>query len=124
MDPEFREKICGFRDPVPYDTSSHKKPDNPIILEKFGGVRLAENEKEELLIELFPNVAQPYLKNKKEREIYNAMDEIRRQKAQEAEERRAKYLAMSPEERQNRLMKGLENYNWASVESNPDLKEK
>ncbi|MGE5457570.1 MAG: hypothetical protein ACM3RX_04385, partial [Methanococcaceae archaeon] len=123
IDPDFREKICGIRDPVPYDTTNYKKQDNPIILEKFGGVRLAENEKEELLIELFPNVAQPYLKNKKEREIYEAMDEIKRQKAEEAEERRARYLSMSPEERQARLLKGLENYNWASVESNPELKE-
>ena len=68
-------------------------------------------KREELLIELFPNVAQPYLKNKKELEIYEAMAEIKRQQAIEAEERRAKYLSMSPEERQARLLKGLENYN-------------
>jgi pyruvate/oxaloacetate carboxyltransferase len=123
IDPDFREKICAVRESVPYDTSKYKKQDNPIILEKFGGVKLAENEKEELLIELFPNVAQPYLKNKKEREIMEIKAEIKRQMALEAEERRAKYLNMSAEEKQERLLKGLENYNWGSLESNPDLKE-
>lgn len=123
IDPDFREKICGIREAVPYDTTNYKKQENPVILEKFGGVQLAENEKEELLIELFPNVAQPYLKNKKEREIMDIREEIKRQKALEAEEKRAKYLRMSPEERQERLLKGLENYNWASVESNPSLNE-
>jgi len=121
IDPEFREKICGVRDAVPYDTSKYKKQDNPVILEKFGGVLLAENEKEELLIELFPNVAQPYLKDKKEREIMEIKAEVKRQMALEAEERRAKYLNMSPEEKQQRLLKGLENYNWGSIASNPQL---
>jgi len=123
IDPDFREKICGIREAVPYDTSNYKKPENPIILEKFGGVKLAENEKEELLIELFPNVAQPYLKNKKETEIMEIRAEITRQKALEAEEKRAKYLRMTSEEKQARLLKGLENYNWGSLENNPDLKE-
>lgn len=123
IDPDFREKICGVRDSVPYDTSKYKKQDNPIILEKFGGVLLAENEKEELLIELFPNVAQPYLKNKKEREITEIKAEIKRQMAIEAEEKRAKYLNMSAEEKKERLLKGLENYNWGSLASNPHLKE-
>jgi pyruvate/oxaloacetate carboxyltransferase len=123
IDPDFREKICGVRDPVPYDTSNYKKQDNPVILEKFGGVLLAENEKEELLIELFPNVAQPYLKDKKEREIMEIRAEVKRQIAFEAEERRAKYLSMTPEEKKERILKGLENYNWGSLESNPDLME-
>jgi pyruvate/oxaloacetate carboxyltransferase len=123
IDPDFREKICGVREAVPYDTSNYKKQDNPIILEKFGGVLLAENEKEELLIELFPNVAQPYLKDKKEREIMEIRAEVKRQMAFEAEERRAKYLSMTPEEKKERLLKGLENYNWGSLESNPDLME-
>lgn len=123
IDPDFREKICGVRDSVPYDTSKYKKQDNPIILEKFGGVLLAENEKEELLIELFPNVAQPYLKNKKEREIMEIKAEIKHQMAIEAEEKRAKYLNMSAEEKKERLLKGLENYNWGSLASNPHLKE-
>jgi pyruvate/oxaloacetate carboxyltransferase len=123
IDPDFREKICGLREAVPYDTSKYKKQDNPIILEKFGGVLLAENEKEELLMELFPNVAQPYLKNKKEREIMEIKVEVKRQMALEAEEKRAKYLSMTPEEKQERLLKGLENYNWGSLATNPDLED-
>jgi pyruvate/oxaloacetate carboxyltransferase len=123
IDPDFREKICGVREAVPYDTTKYKKQDNPVILEKFGGVLLAENEKEELLIELFPNVAQPYLKDKKEREIMEIKAEVKRQMALEAEERRAKYLGMTPEEKQERLLKGLENYNWGSLATNPDLED-
>lgn len=123
IDPDFREKICGVREAIPYDTSNYKKQDNPVILEKFGGVLLAENEKEELLIELFPNVAQPYLKNRKEREIMEIKTEVKRQMALEAEDRRAKYLSLNPEEKQERLLKGLENYNWGSLVSNPELKD-
>jgi pyruvate carboxylase len=58
--PEFREKICGHRDERPFDTSTYKMQPNPI-LEEFGGVKLAENEEEVLLIELFPLVAKGYL---------------------------------------------------------------
>ncbi len=58
--PEFREKICGHRDERPFDTSTYKMQPNPV-LEDFGGVKLAENEEEVLLIELFPMVAKGYL---------------------------------------------------------------
>ncbi len=57
---DFREKICGFREERPYDTSKYQKQPNPT-LEDAGGVKLAENEKEELLLELFPMVAKAYL---------------------------------------------------------------
>jgi pyruvate carboxylase subunit B len=110
IDPDFREKICNVRESVPYDTSKYKKQENPMILEKFGGVLLAENEKEELLIELFPTVAQTYLKNKKEKEIMDIRKEIACKKAEEVEKQRAKYLNMTAEEKQQRLLKGLENY--------------
>lgn len=60
IDPEFRFKICGVREETPYDTSKYQKQPNPV-LEDAGGVRLAENEKEELLLELFPLVAKNYL---------------------------------------------------------------
>ena len=62
---DFREKICGFREERPYDTSKYQKQPNPV-LEKAGGVLLAENEKEELLLELFPLVAKAYLTGVKE----------------------------------------------------------
>lgn len=60
IDPEFRFKIAGVREETPYDTSKYKMQPNPV-LEDAGGVELAENEKEELLLELFPLVAKNYL---------------------------------------------------------------
>ncbi len=64
IDPEFRFKICGTREETPYDTSKYKMQPNPE-LEAAGGVKLAENEKEVLLLELFPIVAKNYLTNYK-----------------------------------------------------------
>ena len=110
IDPDFREKICRVRNPTPYDTSNYKKQDNPVILEKLGGVRLAENEKEELLMELFPTVAQTYLKNKKEQELMKLRQEILNKKAAEAERQRAAFLNMTAQEKEQRLLSGLRNY--------------
>jgi pyruvate carboxylase subunit B len=67
VDPEFREEICGSPEEIPYDTSVYKKQPNPILKE-FGFVKLAKNYKEELLLELFPNVADGFLKKKREAE--------------------------------------------------------
>lgn len=60
VDPEFRFKICGVREETNYDISKYQKQPNPVLPEA-GGVHLAENEKEVLLLELFPLVAKPYL---------------------------------------------------------------
>ena len=60
VDPEFRFQICGVREETNYDISKYQKQPNPELAEA-GGARLAENEKEELLLELFPLVAKPYL---------------------------------------------------------------
>ncbi|WP_430937282.1 biotin/lipoyl-containing protein [Saccharicrinis sp. 156] len=62
--PEFREKICGHKDERPFDTSKYKMQPNPV-LEDCGGVKLAENEEEVLLLELFPMVAKNFLKGVK-----------------------------------------------------------
>ncbi|MCX7026660.1 MAG: carboxylase [Spirochaetes bacterium] len=64
VDPEFRFKICGTREETPYDTSSYKKQPNPPVAEA-GGLPLASNEKEELLLELFPSVAEKFLKGRR-----------------------------------------------------------
>ena len=66
IDPEFRMKICGFSDERPYDTSKYTMQPNPELPEA-GGVKLAENEKEVLLLELFPLVAKNYLTNTKKK---------------------------------------------------------
>ena len=65
VDPEFRLKIAGTREETPYDTSKYQMQENPVLTE-FGGVKLAENEKEVLLMELFPAVAKNFLTKQKE----------------------------------------------------------
>jgi len=68
IDPAFRLKIAGTREETPYDTSTYQKQENPVLKE-LGGVRLARNEKEELLLELFPTVANTFLKGLREKEF-------------------------------------------------------
>jgi pyruvate/oxaloacetate carboxyltransferase len=67
VDPAFREKITGSGEEVPYDTSSYRKPENPELPEA-GGARLAQDEKELLLLDLFPSVAGKFLRGKRSRE--------------------------------------------------------
>ncbi len=64
VDPEFRLKIAGTREEIAYDTSGYKMQPNPEI-EGCNGLHLAEGEKEVLLLELFPAVAEPFLRNAK-----------------------------------------------------------
>lgn len=61
VDPQFRLEIAGTKDETPYDTSKHKKEENPSLPE-LGGELLAQNEKDALLLELFPAVAKGFLK--------------------------------------------------------------
>lgn len=65
---EFREKITGSPVETPYDTSSYKKPANPEV-EEFGGVKLAKNNEEYLLLELLPSVANGFLKKRRKEEF-------------------------------------------------------
>ncbi|MDE7451075.1 MAG: biotin/lipoyl-binding protein, partial [Alistipes sp.] len=64
IDPEFRFKICGVREEQPYDTSKYQMQPNPELPEA-GGMKLAETEKEVLLLELFPMVAKKFLTDAK-----------------------------------------------------------
>lgn len=68
VDPKFREQITGCADEKPYDVSSYKTPANPE-LDKFGGVKLAQNEEEFLLLELLPAVAKTFLTNQRKAEF-------------------------------------------------------
>ncbi len=68
VDPEFRLKIAGTRQETPYDTSTYKRQENPMLPE-FGNMQLAKDEQEELLLELFPAVATNYLKKIREAEF-------------------------------------------------------
>lgn len=68
IDPEFRRLITGSPEEIPYDTSKYKHQDNPVLPE-FGGVKLAKNTKEELLLELFPAVGAGFLRKQREEEF-------------------------------------------------------
>ncbi len=67
VDPAFREKLTGSPVEKPYDVSKYKKPENPTVAE-LGGVKLASNKEEELLLELLPNVAKTFLTNRRKEE--------------------------------------------------------
>lgn len=67
IDPAFREKITGSPIEKPYDVSSYKKPENPV-LEDLGGVKLASNDEEYLLLELLPSVANGFLRRRRAEE--------------------------------------------------------
>lgn len=84
VDPEFRFKICGVREETPYDTSKYKMQPNPELPEA-GGVKLAANEKEVLLLELFPLVAKNFLTNVKKKAYEAAQAEKAAQAAAAAE---------------------------------------
>lgn len=67
IDPAFREKITGSPIEHPYDVSSYKKPENPV-LNDLGGIKLASNDEEYLLLELLPSVANGFLRRRRTEE--------------------------------------------------------
>ena len=68
IEPAFREKITGSPVEKPYDVSSYKKPENPV-LDDMGGVKLASNNEEMLLLELLPSVANGFLRRRRKEEF-------------------------------------------------------
>ena len=66
--PAFREQMTGSPVETPYDVDSYRKPENPV-LEDLGGVTLAQNDEEYLLLQLLPAVATGFLKNKRKAEF-------------------------------------------------------
>jgi oxaloacetate decarboxylase alpha subunit/pyruvate carboxylase subunit B len=84
VDPEFRFMMSGVREETPYDTSKHVREENPV-LQEYGGVKLAVDEKEELLLELFPMVAKTFLKGVREAEYlaHPSEEELRRREMHE-----------------------------------------
>jgi pyruvate/oxaloacetate carboxyltransferase len=68
IDTAFRELITGSPQEKPYDMSNFKRQENPLLAE-YGNVKLAKDEKDELLLELFPSVASAYLKNIRKEEF-------------------------------------------------------
>jgi oxaloacetate decarboxylase alpha subunit/pyruvate carboxylase subunit B len=112
VDPEFRFKLAGVKNETPYDTKFYKKQENPVF-EEYGGVRLALNEKEELLLELFPSVARDYLKKRMEETYLAEIHRVEEEKQRKIDEEKQKYNILTPEEKQKRLIDGLYNYEWS-----------
>ncbi|MEI8049675.1 MAG: carboxylase [Bacteroidota bacterium] len=112
VDPDFRELLTGVREETPYDTRNYKKQENTVF-EEYGGLRLAGNEKDELLLELFPTVARDFLQNCVEENYTTNIWEIEEEKRRKAREAREAYERLSPDEKQKRLMEGL--YHWYDV---------
>jgi len=112
VDPEFRFKVAGIKHETPYDTRFYKKQENPVY-EEYGGVKLALDEKEELLLELFPSVARDFLKNRMVNTYLAEIHRIEEEKQRKLDEEKRKYNILTPEEKQKRLIEGLYNYEWS-----------
>lgn len=106
VNPDFRQELAGVREETPYDVSSYKKQDNPVLPE-IGGVKLAENEKEELLLELFPAVAGGFLKKKKEKTYLETKLDEQRQQEEAHEKEREAFRQLPKEKKEEMLNKGL-----------------
>ncbi|HCX99078.1 MAG TPA: hypothetical protein DG754_02975, partial [Bacteroidales bacterium] len=107
IDPDFREKICGDRKEVPFSSMDYKPQENPIILEDFGGIKLAATEEEELLLELFPSVARNYLTNRKEAEVAELKLQIQAEQFELSEKSRKEFHNLSDDDKAARIIKGL-----------------
>lgn len=88
VDPKFREQITGSPEEKAYDTSKYKTPEIPV-LEDLGGVKLALNTEEELLMELLPAVATGFLRKRRTEEYAVAMQAAAEAAAAEEAARKA-----------------------------------
>jgi pyruvate/oxaloacetate carboxyltransferase len=110
VDPDFREKIAGTRDEVPFNTDHYEKQPNPFFPKYGDNIRLASNEKEELLLELFPTVANKFLQDRIEHRYGPKLEEEEARKQQAYDAEVEKYSSLSDQEKQERLIDGL--YHW------------
>jgi oxaloacetate decarboxylase alpha subunit/pyruvate carboxylase subunit B len=120
IDPEFRYRIAGVREETPYNTKFYKKQENPVF-EEYGGVPLARNEKESLLLELFPQIAHAFLKTNIEKRYLDEIHKVEEEKQRKFEETKREYEALSPEEKEKRLQHGLYSYPWTSFEEGMEI---
>ncbi len=111
--PEFRKKITGSHIEIPYDTSAYQKQLNPVFSE-YHDHKLAETEKDELLLELFPNVAEPFLKKRLVSTFGKEIEEERLKQEEASLKAKLEYDLLTPDQRKERLLEGLYNYNWFS----------
>jgi len=113
IDPEFRYKIAGVKEEMDYDTKNYKKQENTVF-QDYGDLKLAENEKDELLLELFPSVARDFLKKRVIQKYLDDIHAIEEEKQRKIDEEKAKYNALSADEKAKRLEYGLYHYEWSS----------
>ncbi len=118
IDADFRYKIAGVREETPYDTKFYKKQENRIFRE-YGDVPLAADEKEELLLELFPSVASDFLRKRVENRYLAEIYAVEEEKRLKIEKEKEAYDKLSPEEKQKRLMEGLYNFEWMTYPDYP-----
>lgn len=109
VDPEFRKLICGNAKEQPFTESDYKQPDNSPIPE-LGGEKIAQSERDMLLLELFPAVAAPFLRDR----LQAKYDKIREEEAEKYRKARAEYEALTPEQKTERLMQGLYGFPWTT----------
>ncbi len=109
VDPEFRKLICGDEKEQPFTEEDYKEPANPPLPE-YGGERAAQSERDMLLLQLFPSVAEPFLKSWLEIKY----ERIRSEEAERYRKAREEYEAMTPEQKTARLMQGLYGFPWSS----------
>jgi pyruvate/oxaloacetate carboxyltransferase len=103
IDPIFRQKITGSPKEVEYNPNDYRKQENPT-LDEFGGVKLASNEKEELLLELFPSVANNFLSNRIEKKYMAEINAIEEEKRRRYEEQKIAYEQLSDEEKRKKWL--------------------
>lgn len=91
IDPAFRKLVTGDATEKPYDVASYVKPVNAKQPD-LNNVPLAANREEELLLDLLPNVANPFLRRRREAEQAAKAAAIAAAKAAEEEARRARFM--------------------------------
>lgn len=89
IDPAFREKITGDATEHPYDVSKYRQPENPV-LDDLGGVNLASNDEEYLLLQLLPSVANGFLRRRRTEEFEARQSAEAKESAAKAEAEAAK----------------------------------
>jgi oxaloacetate decarboxylase alpha subunit/pyruvate carboxylase subunit B len=120
VDPDFRAQITGVREETAYDTKNYKKQENTVF-EEYGDMKLADNEKDELLLELFPTVARDFLQNSVEERYTENIHHIEEEKRRKAREAHEAYERLTPQEKRDRLMQGLYSWHELSFPEEEDL---
>ena len=95
VDPAFREKITGDATEHPYDVNSYRQPENPV-LEELGGVKLASNDEEYLLLQLLPSVANGFLRRRRTEEFNAKQSAAEKAAAEKAAKEEASRVPQEP----------------------------